>query len=155
MPPVPVEEDYPRTYRLATDRVVFQAMCGPILTLGGVSAGCFNGLVSFTRFPDQDSILIAAALITGHYLIVDIVRFRVTLFADRIEIRTLLQTHVLMRNQILGWRRWPMAFGPEARPRSSPLDRCAVGGSESHVPDADLRLLWCFSYSPYFAAYSW
>jgi hypothetical protein len=72
MPALPVEEVYPRKYGLSTDKAVFQGACGAILLLGGALALWFNGLAPFTRFPNEDGILISAASIGGLYLIVHI-----------------------------------------------------------------------------------
>jgi len=94
--------DYPRTYQLSPGRRAMSLIVGFV----AISIGCFalrsalagpqvraNGLVMGTLF-----------ILIGITAMLQSVKYRVVLFADRIEVQGLPFTRVLRRDEILGRR---------------------------------------------------
>jgi hypothetical protein len=99
--------DYPRTYRPSGDWTVFLFVVSAIVAIGGALLVWYFGTGHEVRGRNDATMLICVAsafIVLGISLILYLLRFRIVLLADRIEVRGLISTRMLRRDEILGWK---------------------------------------------------
>jgi|SRR5579863_37506 len=117
---LPEMPGYPRTYHTSLGWKVFGLVFGTTLALGGVALAFFDPRLD--REPAGELVIGLTGILFalwGVYVFVSVLRSRLLLFSDRIEIHGAIQTRSLARDEILGWRVLPQSAGFALVPRDA------------------------------------
>jgi hypothetical protein len=99
--------DYPRTYRPSGGWTVFLFLVAALVAIGGALGVWYFGTGHEVRSPKDAMMLVgvcSAFVLLGLWLILFLLRFRILLLADGIEVRGLIFARMLPRDEILGWK---------------------------------------------------
>src|SRR5271165_3570038 len=112
----------PRVYRTSPGWVTFGLLLGVPLAVGGIAGSWF--LLTHGNGPWFTRALLSAVILgmpglLGTCCALSVLRSRVRLFPDLIEVRGLARVHVLTREEILGWKVDPSSIGFVLVPRDS------------------------------------
>ena len=104
---------YPRTYRASKGNQLIWIMMATAAAIGGLFGAFYFGTGNGPHAPAQIILLISTSLLfvlLGGYIVLWMVRSRIILTTDALEVREVLSARIMRRNEIAVWRILPTQY---------------------------------------------